>query len=142
MAIELLEDEYNVLLTGKAHKVREGSKGYVHYRLGQHKQNHHIAIALWDNDENGLFSKEWILLEKLNQLLSSKAKGVFTSSLLREPFKSKSRNNQAFLMAVLLSDEIGLVRKSIGYHYQYELTDNYRERVVYLQSLGGSIYFG
>ena len=59
-----------------------------------------ICLRLVENTSGGLFSKEWVSLERVNQVLSGER--PVTSSSLHSLFQGKSINSGGFLLAVLL----------------------------------------
>ena len=68
----------------------------VHYELGKSGDKHGIRIT--SNDNDGLFSNEWVMLDDIAKCLEPLVKiDSFPSNKLTPLFKSKSSNNVGFL---------------------------------------------
>lgn len=89
----------------------------VHYELGKSGDKHGIRIT--SNDNDGLFSNEWIMLDDIAKCLEPLAKiDNFPSNKLTPLFKSKSSNNAGFLAAILRHEGVfGVVDKKMYQHY-------------------------
>lgn len=61
-----------------------------------------IYIRLFENSEKGLFSKEWLLLDRID-LTEDRP---ITSSFVQGLFKGRSANTGGFLMAVLKNEAL------------------------------------
>lgn len=129
---ELIKDNaYVVIDESKCLKLKEIAKDYLHYQIGQHKTTKEFALCITGNDNAGLHSKEWISLNAIYTVLS-KHTGDFRSSIFTPLFQSKSRNNAGFLVAVLKSEEVRLLKKTVGYQFQYCRVEQYEERLAAL----------
>jgi hypothetical protein len=64
-----------------------------------------IQLRIYANSAAGFFSQEWVPLKNIDEALA-KGGGEFTSLILQPLFKGKSMNNPAFLLAVLLSEDL------------------------------------
>lgn len=89
----------------------------VHYELGKSGKKHGIRIT--SNDNDGLFSNEWIMLDDIVKCLEPLAKlSGFPSKQLVPLFKSKSSNNAGFLSAILRHEGVfGVVDKKMYQHH-------------------------
>ncbi|WP_019617222.1 hypothetical protein [Psychromonas ossibalaenae] len=89
----------------------------VHYELGKSGKKHGIHIT--SNDNNGLFSNEWVMLDDIAKCLEPLAKlDNFPSKLLVTLFKKKSCNNSGFLAAILRHEGVfGAVDKKMYQHH-------------------------
>lgn len=67
-----------------------------------------------NNSAAGLFSKDWIPLSQITDLLAT---GNITSRTLQALYDGKSTNSAGFLLAVLKAE--GLLVPKIGTKYQY-----------------------
>lgn len=129
---ELIKDSaYVVFDEAKCLKLKAIAKDYLHYQIGQHSTTKEFALCITGNDNAGLHSKEWISFNAIHTLLSQYT-GDFRSSIFTPLFQSKSRNNVGFLVAVLKSDEIGLLKQAVGYQFQYCKVEQYEERLATL----------
>jgi hypothetical protein len=88
----------------------------VHYELGKSGKKHGIRIT--SNDNDGLFSNEWVMLDDIAKCIELLAKSTgFPSKQLVSIFNSKSNNNAGFLSAILRHEGIfGLVDKKMYQH--------------------------
>ena len=75
------------------------------YHIGKDQSGIHFRI--YGNTGSGFFSKEWISLSDIKEVIT---KEPFTSTVLHPLFHGKSINTPAFLIAVLLNE--GLVKRS------------------------------
>ena len=89
----------------------------VHYELGKSGEKHGIRIT--SNDNDGLFSNEWVMLDDIAKCLEPLAKtDHFPSNKLTPLFKSKSSNNAGFLAAILRHEGVfGVVDKKMYQHH-------------------------
>jgi hypothetical protein len=71
-----------------------------------------INFRLHENSSGGLFSKEWVSLERLG----IKDGKPISSTSIQSLFSGKSSNTGGFLLAVLLKE--GLIKPIDGRHYQ------------------------
>ena len=104
-----------------AHCPSLSGKSELTYHLGC-KPDSDILVRVYDNSSTGYFSKEWIALSDVQQLLVKAPKdGTLTSFVLMPLFKGKSINTPPFLFAALLNE--GLVKPSTTTRRCYECTD-------------------
>jgi len=68
-----------------------------------------IQFQITENTGTGFFSKEWVALADIQEAIS-KSNKPFTSTVLYPLFQGKSINTPAFMLAVLLNEE--LVKRS------------------------------
>jgi hypothetical protein len=89
----------------------------VHYELGKSGDKHGICIT--SNDNDGLFSNEWVMIDDIAKCLEPLAKlSGFLSKQLVPLFKSKSSNNAGFLAAILRHEGVfGVVDKKMYQHH-------------------------
>lgn len=94
-------------------------KSTLTYHIGLDDKSE-ILIRVSENTGGGYFSKEWISLNAIRQVLEKHPDDKpFTSLALRSIFQGKSTNTPAFLMAVLKAE--GLVNSVEDKLKQYEL---------------------
>jgi hypothetical protein len=82
------------------------------YEVGTTEQDTYYRVS--GNSSAGLFSKDWIPLSQVTDLLRN---GSITSRALRVLYEGKSSNSDAFLLAVLKAE--GIVRSMEGTAHQY-----------------------
>lgn len=97
---------------------------------GKSKLTYHIGckpdleplLRVYANSSTGYFSKEWVALTSIQQLLAKAPQdGTITSTALIPLFEGKSINTPPFLFAALLNE--GLVKPSSTTKRCYECTD-------------------
>lgn len=123
---------YQVIYENKCLKLKTSHNDYIYYQIAQHKETGAFVVCIMDNDRTGLYSKEWITFDDIHTLLSP-LKSNFRSREFNQLFQSKSRNNAGFLVAILKSNEIGLLQNALGYHFQYMKVEHYDKQIVKLQ---------
>jgi hypothetical protein len=96
-------------------------KSKLTYHVGC-KAESEILFRVYANSAAGFFSKEWVALTNIQELLGKvpDAKAI-TSFALHQIFHGKSINTPAFLFAALYSE--GLVKPSTTTRRCYECTD-------------------
>jgi hypothetical protein len=105
--------QYKTLLVGLAPKLSPKSTGLIGYEVALNEDDKCPYIRLTSNDSGGLFSKEWVGLDKIYMLLEGLAgKKPFKSSTFKVVIKGGSANNVSFLSAVLRCEEIELIVQS------------------------------
>jgi len=107
---------FESIYTDSAPKLRN-REHLVHYELGKSGKKHGIRIT--SNDNDGLFSNEWVMLDDIATCIEPLAKiDNFPSNKLTPLFKSKSSNNAGFLAAILRHEGVfGTVDKKMYQHY-------------------------
>jgi hypothetical protein len=76
-----------------------------------------IYIRLFENSERGLFSKEWLLLDRV-ELVEDRP---ITSTFVQGLFKARSANTGGFMLAVLINE--GLIKPIEGKARSYQCAD-------------------
>lgn len=106
-------DGYTLLTeNGKALKLSPKTKNHVFFQLGQKQDDQKLYLRMSCNENGGLFSKEWIGVDALLELLYESKDKAIKSTVLKPLFKGGSANNCGFLAAVLRCKEIGLLTQS------------------------------
>lgn len=107
---------FDIIYADSAPKLRNPDH-LVHYALGKSGKDH--ALRITSNDNDGLFSNEWVMLDDIAKCVEPLAKLTgFPSTQLVSLFKSKSSNNAGFLSAVLRHEGVfGVVDKKMYQHH-------------------------
>lgn len=96
-------------------------KSKLTYHIGGSAESE-VLFRVYANTAAGYFSKEWVALTSIQQLLGKAVKAdAITSFALMPLFKGKSINTPSFLFAALMSE--GLVKDSATVKRCYECTD-------------------
>ena len=93
----------NILKKSRCGTLSNPTKKTLSYDVGNDSQQLHLRIT--DNTGGGFHSNEWISLSDINQLT---AEETFSTSILGPLYESKSSNNQGFLAALLVEENIWL----------------------------------
>lgn len=134
-----VDSHFKTLLVGLAPKLSSKSKGLIGYEVALNIDDKCRYLRLTSNDSGGLFSKEWVELDDLYELLEAmEADKPFKSSVFKSIMKGGSANNVSFLSAVLRSEEVALIlksEKSQFLHVVNPLLINQRDRLSKLKPL-------
>ncbi|GAA6173841.1 hypothetical protein NBRC116592_35110 [Colwellia sp. KU-HH00111] len=133
------DSQYKTLLVGQAKTLSTKSNGLIGFELALNIDDKCRYLRLVSNTKNGLFSKEWLSLDALFELLDQQALDKpFKSSIFKAVINGKSANNCSFISAVLRCDEMGLIlksEKSQFLHLVNPLLVNQRDRLTKLKPL-------
>jgi hypothetical protein len=94
------EEEIRILKTESCPSL--SGRSLITYNIGS-KENV-IYIQLFGNSEKGLFSKIWLTMERIHQLLATDQQ--ITSKTLKVLYAEQSVNSMGFLMAVLCQEKL------------------------------------
>lgn len=137
--VEDIDSHFKTLLVGHAPKLSSKSQGLIGYEVALNTDDKSRYLRLTSNDSGGLFSKEWLKLDDLYELLEAmEADKPFKSSVFKSIMKGGSANNVSFLSAVLRSEEVALIlksEKSQFLHVVNPLLINQRDRLSKLKPL-------
>jgi hypothetical protein len=137
--VEDIDSHFKTLLVGHAPKLSSKSQGLIGYEVALNTDDKSRYLRLTSNDSGGLFSKEWVKLDDLYELLEPmEADKPFKSSVFKSIMKGGSANNVSFLSAVLRSEEVALIlksEKSQFLHVVNPLLINQRDRLSKLKPL-------
>jgi hypothetical protein len=137
--VEDIDSHFKTLLVGHAPKLSSKSQGLIGYEVALNTDDKSRYLRLTSNDSGGLFSKEWVKLDDLYELLEAmEADKPFKSSVFKSIIKGGSANNVSFLSAILRSEEVALIlksEKSQFLHVVNPLLINQRDRLSKLKPL-------
>ena len=132
------DDTYITILVGLAKKLSPSSTGLIGYELAKDDKNTTLHLRLTSNSDGGLFSKEWIKLDDIYDLIQKLGDKPFNSSVFKPLFKSGSANNASFIAAVLRHEELALIiptEKKVFLHLANPLIVNQQDRIAKLKPL-------
>ncbi|MBA6353410.1 hypothetical protein H4J64_19150 [Colwellia sp. BRX8-2] len=138
--LSVIEDkadvQYLTLKTGTAAKLSTKSSGKIGFEIAQHSESKEIYLRLTTNSSAGLFSKKWILVSDIVELLNkNKDLKPFKSSLFKEIISGGSSNNISFTAAILRSDDIGFIKPSEKNLFLHTVSDDLDERAAFIEQL-------
>lgn len=92
----------------QASKLSSGAEGKITYQLALSNDRKQVFIALIDSGSQGYFSREWINLDVILEILESLGQRAeaFPSKVLLPVFVGRSSNNAPFLAAALLAEKL------------------------------------
>ncbi|MBN4166155.1 hypothetical protein [Pseudomonas fulva] len=95
-----------VVKEAQASKLSTGAEGKITYQLALSANKKQVFIALVDSGSQGYFSREWINLDAILEVLESLGQRAeaFPSKVLIPVFVGRSSNNAPFLAAALLAE--------------------------------------
>jgi hypothetical protein len=137
-----LDEHYNTLMVGFAPKLSSKSTGKIGYEIALNTEDKNRYLGLTSNDSGGLFSREWVCLNTVFELIESQQEDKeFKSSIFKSVIKGGSANNVSFIAACLRCDEIGLIlqaEKNQFLHVVYPLLINRKDMIMKLKPLRGA----
>jgi len=130
---------YKTLLVGQAKSLSPKSNSRIGFELALNTQDKARYLRLTSNSNGGLFSKAWVSLDALFELLEQQEDDKpFKSSIFKTVIMGGSANSVGFLAAVCRCEEIGLILKSEKnqfLHLVNPLLINQRDRLTKLKPL-------
>ena len=133
------DNSLKTLLVGFAPKLSTKSTGRIGFELALNSEEKGRYLRLTENDSGGLFSKEWISLDSLFELLESQQEDKpFKSSILKPLFKGGSANNVSFLAAICRCEDFALIlptEKNQFLHVINPLLANQKDRLYKLKPM-------
>lgn len=115
------QSETEVAVLMQATCASTSGKSMVTFQIGCLREDD-VQLRIVGNTGTGAFSREWVPLRAVTDVLKAAKAGEITSSHLRPLFAGGSINTPSFLLAVLASE--GLVRASRTKRRCYECADS------------------
>lgn len=116
-APDLTPKPYRLLKTDLAAKLSARSAGGITYLLLASEDDPALYLAVTANEGGGLWSKEAISLDTIEEVLAPYADQPFPTKALRGAVVGRSSNNPPFLCAVL--KDLGLIAKAPDKAHQH-----------------------
>lgn len=114
---DLTPKPYRLLKTDLAAKLSARSQGGITYLLLASEEDPALYLAVTANEGGGLWSKEAVCLDTIEEVLAPYADQPFPTKALRGALVGRSSNNPPFCLAVL--KDLGLVAKSPDKAHQH-----------------------
>jgi hypothetical protein len=127
-----VDAQYLTLLTGEASKLSTKSSGRIGFEIAQQVESKQPYLRLTTNSSAGLFSKKWIKISDIVELLNDNKEGKPFKSSLFSTLLSGSSNNVSFISAVLRCSDIGFIKpcdKNLFLHLVSDDLDNQFSRI-------------
>jgi len=122
-----VDSHYLTLLTGEASKLSPKSSGKIGFEIAQQIESRQPYLRLTSNSSAGLFSKKWLKISDIVELLNDNKEGKPFKSSLFNSLISGSSNNVSFIAAVLRCSEVGFIKpcdKNLFLHLVSDDLDN------------------
>lgn len=136
------DEHYKTLMVGFAPKLSSKSAGKIGYEIALNTDDKNRYLRLTSSGSTALFSKEWISLNAVFELIESQQDGKeFKSSIFKSVIKGGSANNVSFVAGCLRCDEIGLIlqaEKNQFLHVVNPLLINRKDMIMKLKPLRGA----
>lgn len=124
------KEEYRLLIPdGQAEKISPKAIGSITWQLAISEEENQLYLRLVANGSGGLFSKDWVSLTQIADVLETQPVTGFTSGVFKPLFKGASANNAGFLAAVLRSPDICLLEAHPDKLFTHVLYPDWRERL-------------
>lgn len=124
------EEEYVLLIeSGQAEKISPKATGMLTWQLAKSEADNVLYLRLFANGSGGLFSKDWIPITKIENVLENQSATGFTSGVFKSLFKGASANNAGFLAAVLRSPDICLLEGHPDKLFTHVLYPDWQDRL-------------
>jgi len=123
-----MKQEPNVSVIKTAKCPTLSGKSTLTYHIGQSGDELFIKVSA--NTGGGFFNEEWISLDRIREVLEKQAEGTITAVALYPLFRGKSANTPAFLLAVLIHEQ--LVETVEGKRLRHALAGDYLIKIKHL----------
>lgn len=101
--------QYITLKSGSTPKLGKHADGTISYKVACDMGRTALFIAITDNSSGGYFSREYVSVVRIEELLAKIDQSGFPLKMLKAAFTGKSSNNAGFLAASLHAEGL-LVR--------------------------------
>lgn len=136
------DEHYKTLMVGFAPKLSSKSAGKIGYEIALNTEDKNRYLRLTSSGSSALYTKEWISLNAVFELLELQQDGKgIKSSIFKEIIRSGSANNVGFAAACFRCDEIGLIlqaEKNQFLHVVNPLLINRKDMIMKLKPLRGA----
>lgn len=139
-APDLTPKPYRLLKTDLAAKLSARSQGGITYLLLASEDDPALYLAVTANEGGGLWSREAVGLDTIEEVLAPYADQPFPTKALRGALVGRSSNNPPFCLAVL--KDLGLVAKSPDKAHQHVKVGDWQAfREEWLSAPGETIFY-
>jgi hypothetical protein len=92
---------YVTLKSATASKLGKHADGTISYKVACDFERTALFLAITDNSSGGYFSREYVPVARIEELLANLDRSSFPSKALKPAFTGRSSNNAGFLAAIL-----------------------------------------
>ena len=104
--------QYVSLKSATVPKLGKHADGTLSYKIACDIGRTELFLSITDNSSGGYFSREYIPVARIEELLANLDQSGFPSKVLKAAFSGKSSNNAGFLAAILHAE--GLLSRAAG----------------------------
>jgi len=98
--------QYITLKNAIAPKLGKHADGTISYKVACDMGRTALFLAITDNSSGGYFSREYVPVARIEELLAKLDQAGFPSKLLKPAFTGKSSNNAGFLASILHAENL------------------------------------
>ncbi len=132
------DEGYTFLIDkGVASKLSPKSAGAVFFQLAVKDEDNSLHLRISGNEGGGLYSKEWVSVTAIIELLKPLKDQHFKSNVFKKVMVGKSSNNVSFLSGILRSADIGLIQPSPEGTFLHQLPADFELKCKTLLALAG-----
>ena len=130
------DGNYQTLLIGEAAKLSTKSVGKLGFEIALNVKTNLKFLRITNNPSGGLFSRGWILITDIVELLEKQEEGkAFKSSTFQPLMSGGSSNNVSFLSSILRSPLIGFIKPSPNSLFLHVVNPDLAEQVAIIEKL-------
>lgn len=111
VAPEASGPQYITLKDATAPKLGKHADGTISYKVARDTGRTSLFLAITGNSSGGYFSREYVPVVRIEELLAKLDQSGFPSKGLKAAFTGKSSNNAGFLAAILHAE--GLLSRAV-----------------------------
>jgi hypothetical protein len=105
------DEDYQTVLIGEANKLSTKSTGKIGFEIALNVKSKLKFLRITANASGGLFSRGWVSLTGITQLLEKiEVDKPFKSSIFKPVISGGSSNNVSFLSAILRCPLVGFIQ--------------------------------
>jgi hypothetical protein len=117
--------QYIMLKSVTTPKLGKHADGTISYRAACDMGRTALFLAITDNSSGGYFSREYVPIVRIEELLAKLDQSGFPSKVLKLAFTDKSSNNAGFLAAILHAE--GLLSRDADSETKHVCTGNWAQ---------------
>lgn len=131
-----LDENYQTVLIGEADKLSTKSTGKIGFEIALNVKSKLKFLRITANASGGLFSRGWVSLTDITQLLEEiEVDKPFKSSIFKPVISGGSSNNVSFLSAILRCPIVGFIQPSPSSLFLHVVNPDLAKQVALIEKL-------
>lgn len=130
------DPQYVTLKNAIALKLGKHADGTISYKVACDMGRTTLFLAITDNSSGGYFSREYVPVARIEELLAKIEQSDFPSKALKAAFTGRSSNNAGFLAAILHAE--GLLVRATDSETKHVCTGDWAKWETSLMALEGT----